>query len=160
MSFIMGPYTITWNGSTLGQTQNGINFSEPGWGSGEPIIGDNLGPECHQDFVLGNGNCFATFICNEYDAAAMRAALSLSGTVGRLFQAGISAYANAKALVFTRTSSDTTAVPATRTCSKAILAPGQNIEYLMATAHRKVPLRFQLLPYVVTGTTYANFVDT
>lgn len=160
MSFIAGPYTITWGGVTLGQAERGIDFEEPGWGEGEPITGDDFGHECIQDYALGNGNAYASFVLNEYNAAAVRSLLSPSGTSGRLFQAGILATSLAAAMVFTRVSSSTTATPTTRTANKAILAPGQNVRYLMSTKHRKVPIRIQFLPYLVSTGIYAHWVDS
>lgn len=159
MSFISGPYTISWDGSTIGQTEAGVEFTEPGI-VGDPIVGDNFGPECHQDAVLSNGNCFASMVLNEYNVSAVRAILSPSGTAGRLFPSGVLATSIAKVLILTRASASTTATPTTRTANLAMLAPGQDITYLMSSAHRKVPIRFQLFPYLVSTGIYAHFVDT
>jgi hypothetical protein len=159
MSFIAGPYSAVWNSLAIGQTESGFEFTEPGI-VGQPIVGDNFGPECHQDAVLSNGNAFITMVLNEYDAAAMRTILSPSGVAGRLFPSGILATSIAKVLVLTRLSASTTATPATRTANLAMLAPGQDITYLMSSGHRKVPIRFQLFPYLISTGVYGHFVDS
>ena len=160
MSFVAGSYSVTWNGTALGQMENGFEVEEPGLGPGEPIRGDNLGPGADQDGIYLPGNYYISCSSLEYDAAGLRALLSqpyvtggslqstpLSGVPGLPGQTWLSL---AKELVLTR-ATGTVCLPISRTCHKAILAPNFPIRYLMSPRHRKVPIRFQLLPSTVSS---------
>lgn len=166
MSFIAGAYTISWdtdssfaNGTSLGQTRDGIEVEEPGI-TGEPITGDNYGPNLWQDGVLLPGNFFISCTCLEYDAVGIRKLLSqpywdgstlqttvVSGVPGLPGQLWSSL---AKKMVLTRVSG-TIASPTTRKIYRALLAPNFPIKYLMSPRHRTVPIRFLCLPETVNN---------
>jgi len=165
MSFLAGAYSVQWNSLSLGQTENGIEFSEPGF-SGEPIRGDNLGPNADQDGVFLPGNAYCDMVLLEYNAAALRSLVSqpyvAQNATGTLITPGVSGVAGlpgqlwtslAKVLVLTKVNQGVlNATPlVSRTCHAAILAPNFPIRYLMSPRHRKVPIRFQLLPTTVSN---------
>lgn len=156
MSFVAGSYVVTFDGSTLGQATDGYEIEESP-NAGEGIRGDSMGPSADQDGVYLPGNCYLSCTLMEYDAAALRkfasfpywngSALQTTGVAGVPGLAGQLWSSFAKVLVLTR-SSGTVASPTTRTCHSAILAPNFPIKYLMSPRHRKIPVRFQLLPTI------------
>jgi len=165
LSFITGQYTLTYDGYSLGQADNGFETEEPGM-SGEKITGDNLGPYATQDGVYLPGDYFLSFTSLEYNAAGIRRLLSqpyvAQNATGTLITPGVSGVAGlpgqlwsslAKVLVLTKVNQGVlNATPlVTRTCHAAILAPNFPIRYLMSPRHRKVPIRFQLLPTTVSN---------
>lgn len=166
MSFISGAFSVTWNSESLGQVENGFEVEEPGMGAGEAIRGDNLGPYADQDGVYLPGNYYISCTLLEYNATAVRKLLSqpyvAQNATGTLITPGVSGVPGlpgqlwsslAKVLVFTKANQGVlNATPlVTRTCHAAILAPNFPIRYLMSPRHRKVPIRFQLLPTTVSN---------
>lgn len=163
MGFIAGGYTVSYGGSTLGQMKNGFEMEEPGTGPSEMVVGDALGPYADQDGVYLPGNCYISCEALDYDAAGLRALVSLyaGSTAGRIGTPGVllsSQFGSPTVLVLTKVSG-TGALPATtRTANRAILAPNFPIRYLMSPRHRTVPIRFQLLPYS-SGGNNVHFID-
>ncbi len=117
------------------------------------IRGDNLG-EAIQDGVYRGKDVYLNCVLEELDLDGVKRAfnpfidndaisdMSEVGQVGRLLTN------LAGSLVATAVAGTTAAtVPATITASKAIIAPGFPLRKLFATRHRKLPLRFLLLPY-------------
>lgn len=166
MSFISGAFSVTWNSLALGQVENGIDFSEPGMGASEMIRGDNCGIGCDQDGVFMPGNAYCDMVLLEYNAAGLRSLVSqpyvATNATGTLITPGVSGVVGlpgqllsslAKVLLLTKVNQGVlNATPlVSRTCHAAILAPNFPIRYLMSPRHRKVPIRFQLLPTIVSN---------
>jgi hypothetical protein len=164
MSFIAGPYSATYKpagGSALalGIVADGFRLTRVT--RGQIITGDNLGKSV-QDGVFQGSDMFLSMVCEEFNAAALfgnnanNAAqadnpfgvnFNKQGQVGRLWST------IAGEIVLTRVSANTTASFATLTAGYAIIQEDAEIEYLMATALKTVPLRFRLLPYTVSSNT-------
>ena len=162
MSFIAGPYTATYKAAggaalALGIVADGFRLTRVF--RGQIITGDNLGKSV-QDGVFQGSDMFLSAVFEEFNAAALFANNAANGAqadnpfglnfnkqgqVGRLWST------IAGEIVLTRVSADTTASFATLTAAKAIIQEDAEIEYLMATALKTVPLRFRLLPTVVSS---------
>ena len=142
MSFIAGPYTVTYNALALGIMQDAPSIEITS--AADEIIGDNLG-DTVQDGVYRGGNCFVDLVLQEFDAAGAAGAFAPFADWGKVGQPGKLLSSFAKALVFTAVAG-TTSTPATVTANKAILAPGFPVRMLYGTRLKNVPLRFQLLP--------------
>jgi hypothetical protein len=157
MTFIAGPYTVTYGGNTLGITERGFELEYTSFA--EPIIGDNLG-DSKQDGVYRGGNLFINFILSEMDLAGVQAAFWPYGTIGAVGQVGRLQTNIAVALAFSEVAGTTAAAEANLdnfTVTKAILAEGFDVRILLSAAHRKIPMRLQALP---TGGTPAWFTLT
>ena len=169
MSFIAGPYSATYKPAggaalALGIVADGFRLIRTT--RGQVITGDNLGKSV-QDGVYQGSDMFLSCICEEFNAAALfgnnannlaqadnpyGTNFNKQGQVGRLWST------IAGEIVLTRVSANTTASFATLTAGYAIIQEDAEIEYLMATALKTVPLRFRLLPYVVsTHTVHFTF---
>lgn len=149
MAFLAGGYTVTYNASSLGQIEDGINIEQ--MLGGEPIRGDNFG-DTIQDFVFRGGDVFVDLIMTEWNAAgALGAFWYWSTTWGKMDDGKIGTLATslASALVLTKVAGPN-ASPTSLTANKAILAPGYPVRHLFAPRLRRVPLRLQLLPYPVS----------
>ena len=146
MTFIAGPYTVTYGGSSLGIVEDAPALEVVS--SYDPITGDNLG-DALQDGVYRGGNCFVDLVLQEYDAAGALAAFwPWNGTLGRVGQPGVLLSSFSASLVFTAVAGTTaSANPATLTSTNAVLAPGFPVRLLFGSRLRNVPIRFQLLPY-------------
>lgn len=163
MTFIAGPYTATYNPAlgggapiSLGITEDGFEIEHVAFA--DMIRGDNLG-ESIQDGVYRGRDCYVNFVAEEMDLDGVRRAIlnpfidcDAISDIGEVAQVGRLLTNLAGSLVLTAVAGTTAAtVPATFTASKAILAPGFPLRYLLATRHRKVPVRFLLLPYTETS---------
>lgn len=164
MTFIAGPFTATYvpalGGSTplsLGITEDGFELESTYFA--DLIRGDNLG-ETIQDGVYRGKDVYLSTVLEEVDLDGVNRAfnpfidtdlitdLSEVGQVGRLLTN------LAGSLVLTPTAGTGAAtLAATFTASKAIIAPGFPIRQVLATRHRKMPVRFLLLPYVDSSDT-------
>lgn len=158
MTFIAGPFTATYNAGigggsalTLGITEDGFELEEVPYA--DLIRGDNLG-EAIQDGVYRGKDVYINFVLEEVDLEGVRRLsqpfidadaitdLSEVGQVGRLLtnMAGV--------LVLTPVAGTTAATySGALTANKAIIAPGFPLRRLLATRHRKLPIRMLLLPY-------------
>jgi len=146
MTFIAGPYTMTYNSLSLGIIEDAIRLeitpSEDG------IQGDNLG-DTIQDGVYRGGNCYIDIVMQEYNAAGALAAFApWHATFGNIGQVGILKSSLAQTLVLTAVAGTGAATNiATLTSTKAVLAPNFPVSMLLGSRLRNVPLRLQLLPY-------------
>lgn len=168
MTFVAGPHTATFTppGGTalaLGVTQDGYELEYTKFW--DPIRGDNMG-ETIQDGVIRGGDCFLSFVLNEYDSAAgakmfWPEAIAAATDLGKVGQVGRLASSLAGSLVLTPVAGTSAATigPATLTAAKAILAPGFPVKFLFATRLRTVPIRLQLLPYV-DGSSVTRWFET
>ena len=153
---ISGPYTVTWNGTSLGVTEDGIELEHVTFV--EPVRGDNLG-DSKQDGVYRGGDVFVNFVLQEYSVANLALGPSNGkvwhpyhqtfGTIGVVgnIQTNYSA-----PLVFTAVAGTPAAnQPTTVEIFSAILAENFPIRLLFAARHRKIPMRMQALPDEYTG---------
>ena len=147
MAFIAGQYTVSYDGATIGQVRDGINIEHSFFK--QLITGDNYA-ETPQDAVYRGGECFAEFVCLEYNNAKAKLAFwpyhATYGTIGTVGRTDVGS-SLVKTLLLTSTAG-TPAVtqPPTITATRAILAEGFPVRLLFAPALREVPLRFRLYP--------------
>ena len=113
------------------------------------------------DAIHRGADWYMSMICMEYKSGVTAAlwpfnsTLSREGVIGRLY------YDMSLALVLTAVAGTPAATsPATLTASKAIIAPGFNARLTFGPTLRTVPLRFLLLPYIVSTTNVQSFVLT
>lgn len=168
MTFIAGPYTATMNhalggaGSLpLGTIEDGFELEEIKYA--EPIKGDNLG-DSTQDYVDRGKDVFINFVLEEVDLPGVYRTLNQNvnisslGAMGAFGQVGV-LYSNLAGILTLTAVAGTTAsaFPATLTANKAIVVPNFAMKRALASRLRKIPMRLQLLPYVISSTTY-NYV--
>lgn len=150
MSFIAGPYTLTYNSQSLGIIEDAaaLEFLN----SMQPIVGDNYG-DVIQDAVVRNGNMYLDFVLQEYNVAGARAAFwPYSSTFGIMGQSGVLLSSYSQALVLTAVAgTSASSAPASLTFTNCVLAPGHNLRLLFGSRLRNVPLRMLALPYVSTS---------
>lgn len=152
MTFIAGPYTATYNGLALGQTEAGFELEASM--EGEAIRGDQYG-DLIQDAVYRLGNAFANATFIEFDAAALASLWwPHSNTPGQFGISGRLLSNMALPLVLTKVAGSN-ALYNTVTASRAIIALGFPVRFVLASNLRKVPARLALLPYTASGNTIA-----
>lgn len=168
MTFIAGPYTATYaaalggaGAQTLGIVEDGFDLEEIHYA--EAVRGDNLG-DTVQDYVNRGKDVFINAVFEECDLAAVARAMFPGANLnapnflnyqGSVPQVGTLHTNLAGALVLTAVAGTTAvASPATLTALKAVIAPNYAMRRAMASRLRKIPMRFQLLPYVVSTITY------
>ena len=142
MAFISGEHTVTWNGSSLGQSR-GINVE---WvKSSEKIVGDNFA-DTPQDGIHLGVIAFVDMTLLEYDAVGLRAAIWPWGTFGDIDQVGKQDVASyAKPLVL----SGVAGPPAAGdlwTFPISILAEGFPVRLLFGPQLREIPFRLDVYP--------------
>lgn len=155
MGFIAGPFTATFAGAALGETENDsirVRWSFH-W---EPVTGDSMGDSV-QDLVYRGASAHADMVLEQFDAAGVQNAFwpyvtgvgltdwGAHGQVGRIHLTSGSELA--QALVLTAVAGTPAAGdPATLTAARAILAPGFEVHMIFQPRLRKVPLSFLFLP--------------
>lgn len=165
--FIAGPYVWTFNGRTIGISEDGWRLNQTV--SGDPIRGDNLG-DSMQDYVYRGGDVTIEAVLQEWDAAMLGlgtdpaktnstcasifwpwASFGFSGQIGRLASLVSAPLVGVPAPT---TSAATTATSGYRnlTITGAVIAPGYNFSVLFAARLRNVPIRLQALPYTLADT--------
>jgi hypothetical protein len=159
MTFIAGPYTATYQpalggstGLTLGITEDGFEIETVPYA--DLIRGDNLG-ESIQDGVYRGKDVYISMVLEEWDLDGVQRLMqpytdrdSITD-VGEITQVGRLLTAMAGILILTPVAGTGAATSAgILTASKAIIAPGFPLRQLLATRHRKIPIRMLLLPYV------------
>lgn len=147
MPFVAGGYTVKWNSVLMGQIEDGINIDYSL--GGEEIRGDNYG-DTVQDIVFRGGDCFFTMTFLEWDTVATSlllwpwSATAIGkiddGYIGRLMSTF------AKVLLLEKVTGPSQS-PASITVGKAVLAPRFNVNQLLAPRLKRLPIRFQALPY-------------
>lgn len=165
MTFIAGAYTAVYQPSpaqgggsplSLGIVEDGFRLSITNYI--EPIRGDNLG-ETVQDGVYRGRDVFLSCVVEQALLASVLrsvyqpwlAAVNVS-LIGNIGLVGRLASSVAGALQLTAIPGTTAAMGiASLYAGAVILAPGQDIQYLMATRLNKVAVRWQLLPYLNSG---------
>lgn len=159
---IVGEYTATYGGVALGIFEGDAGLPTLSQQTkAEPIANTSKYAKTTIDAIWQGADWFMQFTCLEYKAGPrvafwpFHATLSALGAIGRLY------YGMASPLVLTAVAgTPAAATPATLTASKTILAPGYNTQLVYGPTLRKVPLRLQLLPYVLNGTTVGHFTQT
>jgi len=156
MSFIAGPYSLTYGAADLGIVEDAIRQELTA--TVDVVRGDNLGDSV-QDGVYRGGNMFLDMVLQEYNAAAApdafwpwNAVEGVVGAIGRLMS-GVAA-----ALVLTKIAGST-ATPSTRTYGKVVLAENYPVSMLLGSRLKNVPLRLRCLPYKPASDT-VWFVDS
>lgn len=146
MTFIAGPYTLSYDGANVGTLQDGLTLQ--GVSYEDPIIGDNLG-QTKQDFVYRGADWTLSGILEEEDEAGARdcywpyGALALSGEIGSLGSA------NSAAAIWTAIPATTASADAgldSLTAARAVLSPNFPIQLPFASRLRRVPFQLDLLP--------------
>lgn len=156
--WIAGPYVWTFNGLSVGITDDGFNLNYSKFA--DKIRGDNLG-DATQDFVERGVDVYADGVFNEWDVAkegvAGQAKVNAncgspfwpwSNTFGSSGQIGRLASVMAAALVGTPAPNTSAAAATIKTLTLpyAVLPPVTNLAMLFAARLRSVSLRFQGLP--------------
>lgn len=154
MGFIAGGYTVSFNAVAVGQIEDGVEMEHVPYY--EDIRGDNMG-DTIQDGVYRGGDMFMSFTMLEYNAAAGAAATPPAwwpyhNTWGRIGTIGVLQTSLALAVVLTAVAGTSAAtLPATLTASKCVIAKGFPTRMLFAPRNRRIPIRFQMLPYDSSG---------
>mgnify|MGYP000857433249 FL=1 len=152
---------MTWNSVALGIMQGdaGLPTIEQS-NKAEPIANTDSYAKSTIDAIYQGADWFASMTCMEYKAGSIAAwwpysTLGRMGTIGRLL------YDISLPLVLTAVAGTPAASsPATLTATRSILAPGFGTRLVFGPTVRTVPLRFQLLPYYVAGSTPGWFTTT
>ena len=154
--FVAGAYTAVWDGDVLGTTENGFELEIVYFG--EEITGDNYG-DTVQDVVHRGGNCFINCVLEEWRQGSVNlismfdnADPGTPGNIGMIGRMGTaipdSGASVTGQLVLTHTTlSAAQDSPTTLTANNAIIAPGFSTRINFNSRLRKIPIRFQLLPY-------------
>lgn len=163
MSFIAGPYSATlysYDGGTsygsIGVVEKGFNLQEIH--EGEPIQGDNLG-KSDQDGVYQGGNCFCSFVASEVNNTALNRLLYPQTDTGVLAQRGLVGSPGQLWLDQAYRMTLTALYPLTNAylfeknyyLYAVRLANRHVVEKMLASAHRKLPLRIQCFPVTVSS---------
>jgi hypothetical protein len=161
-TIIDGQYTVTLAATTLGimKADDGVPTLEPNI-KAQPIAGTDAYGDTTIDAVWRGADWYCSMICMEYRAGVLTALWPFSATMGRLGVIGRLFYDMSSALVLTAVAGTPAATsPASLTASKAIIAPGFSNRLTFGPLVRTVPLRFLLLPYIVSSTNVQPFVLT
>lgn len=165
MTFIAGPYTMSYDGSAIGIVEQGFYLEQVKHSL--EIRGDNKG-ESVQDTINQGEDWFVDFVMQEYNVSVFKmlhpfqVAAAATPVLGRRDQVGQTAIGSsrAKILILTAVAGTPAATsPATLDAQKAIIAPGQNTRILFGSKLRQVPMRQILLPNTVS-TNDVNFTTT
>lgn len=146
MAFIAGRYSATYNGSALGQTEDGIRLIHSVF---KRLITGDAGGQTPQNAVYQGMEAFVQYTLLEYNAAGAAAALWPygSGYLNASAMIGTLDSAHAKQLVLTAVAGTPAAnTPATITLPNVILAEGFPVEILFAPDLRTVPIRQRIYP--------------
>jgi len=151
-SLIAGQYVTNFGGIDMGIMEGDagvptIEYTPEGEDIGNT---DKYGRAVIDTILLGQ-NCFAQYMCMEYDAGSIQAFwpwgdLGIMGTIARL------GFDLADALILTAIAgTPAESSPATLTAPKALLAMGYNTRLLFGPPLRKVPIRQRLYPANLGG---------
>jgi hypothetical protein len=159
-----GAYTVTWNSVALGlfEGSEGAPVLEGPDAKGEAIDDTNIYGRTTIDAVHLGNDYFAAMTCLEWRAGVIAAFHPYSATPGRLGIISRLHWDMASPLVFTvvtGTPSATTG-PTTLTASKAFPAIGFSSRARFAPNLRRVPLRFQLYPFLDGASNIVHYTLT
>jgi hypothetical protein len=154
MSFIAGHYTATWNGTSIGTTENGFRLTAVH--HHEPVITDEFG-DAPVDGIQRGTEYRLTLEFMEYDL--VKAALFAQGAIGTMkSNVGKTLKSLAQQLVLTVTAGTPAAGAgniSTLTAPKAIVV--SDFDLLLSSRLRKGPVTFHLFP---TDDTKVAFTTT
>ncbi len=151
---VSGPYTTTWDGFALG-TQNDDGFQLKGTYQGQEVNASDAYGMTLVEAIWRGLNWRLQFRGLEFNRAGIEACLNMFGSTGApaggftpdLAQIGQRFSAFAQPLVMTAVLPNPPTVPQTLTALGAVLAPQMNVELMMTSKVREVPLEMVLLPY-------------
>lgn len=154
LTLVAGRYTVTFNSVSLGVLESN-GSSDPAIEMiplAEAVNGTDGWGDADIDFISRGSNAFCQVICKEYKAGSIGAAWPFGGW-GYFLTAGLTmGNSYAKVLVLTAVAGTTAAsAPASVTANYCLPAPNNPTRLLYGPTLRKVPIRFQLLPYAATG---------
>lgn len=167
-NFVAGRYTATWGESGhsnnfLGVTEDGFEIEKHTFG--EELVGDNLG-DTVQDIIYRGGNVYINVTFVEWDTHVLNALKMFStplgdvgdhvgGHVGAIGRQHVNMGGSSANKLILVVESGTTAAGTgglnTFFAEHATIAPGFVQRINLNNRHRKIPLRFQLLPYIPDG---------
>ena len=140
-----GQYSATYDGNSIGLTEEPkrLQFSP----NMEPITSDIYGKDTLLDGVYAGGNVFVLLVLQEW-TAAIRVALWPWGTMGDMGIVGRRVTDLAKQLVLTAVTGTVAATvgPTTLTFPLAFPAAGNQIDIILGSQPRNIPLLFQCVP--------------
>lgn len=152
---VSGPYTATYNGSSLG-TQNDDGYVLQGTYQGQEINATDAFGMTLVEAIWRGLNWRLRFRGMEFNKPGILAALQAFGSSGAaattltpVLQSIGDRYSKfAQALVLTSIlGAYPPTMPTTLTALSAIVAPQSNVEYLMTSKVREAPFELVLLPY-------------
>jgi hypothetical protein len=164
--FVAGPYTSTFNSVLTGQTKQGYRLTvESLW---QNIDESDAHGRTLQDGIFVGSNAYCMYSGLEADSS--RGSMGAfwpwgnstsAGTLGAFettsIPPGTLASSMAKPLILSGVANTPASASqpfaASMTAANAMLAPSYPAELLLGTALREVPIKLQLLPYVVSSTT-------
>lgn len=157
-TFANGPYTVTYNGLSLGLLEgqpkcisvpHAIDVRSSRWGNS--VI----------DGIQDGADVFVSLMLKEWTAAIRAALWPFSANLGDAGVPGRLLSDLGAALVFTAVTGTPAATngPVTRTFAAACLAPEHNLEVMLGNEERNIPLIFRAYP-AVFGTNLRHFADT
>ena len=148
-TFVAGHYVCTYNSLPIGITEDGFALE---WVPKAEMIerSDQYGDAMIEGVRRGT-DWFRGFEALEYKEGPLLAAYPW-GALGTLGTIGTLLTDDAKALVLTAAAGTTaSAAPATLTATKAILAPGFNVQTQFSSRLRTLPVRMWLAPVSNAG---------
>lgn len=158
-TFVAGRYSGAYNSVDVGITQEGYTLQQDS--DGELINETDAYGGSVIDWVFRGGNSFLQFESKAYKAGsispfwpwgALGVMLAAAAPIGRLASdAAVSMVLSAVA------NTPAAAAPASLTGTKSLLAPNNPASLLFNSKVRNVPVRLQLLPYLISTGTYGWF---
>lgn len=151
---ISGPYTATWNGSSLG-VQNDDGYVLVGTYQGQEVNTSDAYGMTLVEAIWRGLNWRLRFRGLEFSRQGILNAIQAFGAVGSVTTSFSPVLANvgdrmskfAQSLVLTSVLGFAPTMPSTLTALSAIVAPQSNVEYLMTSKVREAPFEMVLLPY-------------
>lgn len=159
-----GPYTVTWNGNSIGLLEGVIRHQQSIVGL--PIRASLYAQEVLDYILQGTGGIFAAMVLKEWNANTKAAMWPFGSTLGITNQRGRLFSEFAKALVLTAAPQTPAATegPATRTYPLTVLLPGHNLDTPFGAVERHIPVIMVALPEaeVISSTGFGtkHFTDT
>lgn len=158
-TFIAGRYSCTYNATDIGIAEKGYNLS---WTVMKEKIKDtDVYADSDVDGIYRGMNVFLQTTCKEYKTGSVAPTTpynTFTPTGATSFEMGLVGRLDsnlAQALVLSSTASTPAAAsPASITASLAILDAGFSVDLFFGPTQRKVPIRWQLYPYLSTTVKY------
>jgi len=161
MAFVAGQYTATLAAATVGQIEQGINISHSF--NKQMIVGNNMGSTI-QDGCFQGADMTLEYRLMEYNAASARAAFWPYGTtymkvvtLPGMFDVQNSLFG---ALILTALTGTPAATlgPASITIPRSIIRENFNVQMLLDTTLRVIPIQMRAYPAFGTGAEAATLI--